>query len=200
MNAQGAATATVSGVVLDQRNALPISGATIVVSQNGKPVASTTTNGFGHYTISGITPGVYSVFVSAPGYDASSNTDIAFLGGETLTLDASLLLSPTSAQTGLTVIGHTSTSTNALAAATTISQSISVEDLTRTGQIRIGDQLATLPGVNFSTEFVGRRRRRASTCAASGRTKRLDLLDGHPSGRSASAAAASTSRSDRRSA
>jgi outer membrane receptor protein involved in Fe transport len=180
-SAQAVPATSVTGTVLDERNALPVAGATVVLAQNGQTVATTTTDGFGHYTIASISPGVYSVVIRAAGYSPSQSADVAVVAGSKTTIDATLQLSATSAQTGLTTIGHTSTTANALTAATTISQSISTENLTRTGQIRIGDQLGTLPGVNFSTSSsVGDDA--SVSLRGFGPDETASLLDGHPVG------------------
>jgi len=175
------ATATVSGTVVDQRTALPVTGATITLSQSGTVVATTASDGNGHYTIATVRPGVYAITIAANGYEASQTSDLAVASGTMSTVNAGLLLSAVSTRNNLTVIGRTSVSSNPLAAATTISQQISPENLTRTGQIRIGDQLATLPGVNFSTSSsVGDDS--SINLRGLGSDESASLLDGHPVG------------------
>jgi outer membrane receptor protein involved in Fe transport len=174
-------TATVTGLVVDQRNALPVPGATVTLDKNGAVVASATTDRNGNYVISGIAPGLYNLVVRANGYDISESEDIALVGGATITLNAGLLLSPTSARNGLQVIGRATTNANPLAAATTISQQISPQLLTDTGQIRIGDQLGTLPALNFSTSSsVGDDA--SINLRGLGSDESAALLDGHPVG------------------
>ena len=175
------ANAAIVGTVVDQRTALPVTGATITVSRDGTIVATTTSDGSGHYAITAIAPGVYTITIAANGYDASQTTDLAIAAGSSTTANAALLLSAVSTRNNLTVIGRTSVSSNPLAAATTISQQISPENLTRTGQIRIGDQLATLPGVNFSTSSsVGDDS--SINLRGFGSDESASLLDGHPVG------------------
>ena len=175
------ATATVSGTVVDQRTALPVTGATITLSQSGTVVATTASDGNGHYAIATVRPGVYAITIAANGYEASQTSDLAVASGTISTVNAGLLLSEVSTRNNLTVIGRTSVSSNPLAAATTISQQISAENLTRTGQIRIGDQLATLPGVNFSTSSsVGDDS--SINLRGLGSDESASLLDGHPVG------------------
>jgi hypothetical protein len=175
------ANAAIAGTVVDQRTALPVTGATITVSRDGTIVATTTSDGRGHYAIATVQPGVYTMTIAANGYDASQTTDLAIAAGSSTTANAALLLSAVSTRNNLTVIGRTSVSSNPLAAATTISQQISPENLTRTGQIRIGDQLATLPGVNFSTSSsVGDDS--SINLRGFGSDESASLLDGHPVG------------------
>jgi hypothetical protein len=144
------ANATVTGLVVDQRSALPVSGATIILTQNGTTVASGTADPNGRYTIAGVAPGLYVLTVRASGYETSETDDLAVSAGAMTTVNASLVHSIGS-QNGLSVIGRASTAANPLLAATTISQVINPQVLTDTGQIRVVDQLATLPAVNLST-------------------------------------------------
>ena len=176
-----AANATLSGVVVDQRSALPVVGATATLSRNGTAVGAAATDAEGHYVIRDVPPGVYAITIGANGYETSQTNDLALVAGSTTTVNAALLLSTVSTRNNLTVIGRTSVSSNPLAAATTISQQISPENLTRTGQIRLGDQLATLPGVNFSTSSsVGDDA--SINIRGFGSSESASLLDGHPVG------------------
>jgi outer membrane receptor protein involved in Fe transport len=170
--------AIITGLVVDQKTALPVTGATVTVRQDTKVVASGATDASGRYTVSGIDPGVYSITIGATGYDSSASNDTVVASGTT-TLNTALSRSSTGS--GGAVIGRVSNSTNSLGAATTISQQISMSDLTRTGQIRISDQLGTLPAVNRSTSSsVGDDTSLDLRGFGTGET--ASLLDGHPVG------------------
>src|ERR1700761_5798211 len=65
------ANATVTGLVVDQRSALPIGGATVVLTQNQVTVGSAMADVNGRYTIGGVAPGLYVLTVRAAGYEAS---------------------------------------------------------------------------------------------------------------------------------
>ena len=174
-------TAAIVGRVVDHRSALPVAGATVTATRGGTAAGSASTDGSGRYTIAGLVPGIYTVTVRAGGYDSSQTGDIALPSGATTTLDASLSLAVTSNRTTLDEIGRTSTTHNPLVAATTISQSLSLPDLTNTGQIRVGDQLATLPAVNFqSSSSVGDDA--SIDLRGLGTDESAALLDGHPVG------------------
>jgi len=175
-----ASGATIVGLVIDLKSALPLTGASVVVRQDATRVASTTTDDSGHYTINSIAPGIYTVTIGASGYDAQENSSVVVAAGGTTAISAALTHSATS--TGATaVIGRVTNNANALSAATTISQQISVADLTRTGQIRIADQLGTLPGVNLSTSSsVGDDV--SLNLRGFGSDETASLLDGHPVG------------------
>jgi outer membrane receptor protein involved in Fe transport len=173
-------TATITGLVIDQKNALPVSGATVTLAKNGTTVQTATTNGSGRYTINGVVPGVYDVTINARGYSGSQSDEIAVVTGQSLALNAALYAADIN-RSGLATIGHVSSGSSQLSAATTISQSINTEDLTRTGQLRVADQLSTLPAVNFSTSSsVGDDA--SINLRGFGSSETAMLLDGHPVG------------------
>ena len=142
-------SATISGLVVDVSNALPIVGATVRLRQGEKDSLRTTTDANGRYRFTTV-PGIYRITIRARGYAESETDDVVVLAGST-TLSGTLRQATTSAQSNLATIGRTTTSARSLSAATTISRQISVAAVTATGQIRLGDQIGTLPGVNFST-------------------------------------------------
>ena len=169
---------SVTGLVIDQRNALPVTGADVAVMQDATRVASTTTDASGHYRIDGIRPGLYTVTITARNYQTSQNSNVAVVRAGSTTVSSSLSQSLTGSD--VAVIGR-SQSTSSLSAATTISQQISSENLTRTGQIRVADQLATLPATNVSTSSsVGDDV--SLNLRGFGSDETASLLDGHPVG------------------
>jgi outer membrane cobalamin receptor len=179
--AQGAPQ-SLTGLVIDQRSALPIAGANVVVSRENATVASSETDSNGRYHVDGVAPGIYAITVSARGYEPSTNTGIAIIAGMLTSLDAALSLATTSGRTGTTVIGRVSTSgSNILSAATTISRNINVENVTQTGQIRISDQLAALPATNFSTSSSAGDDA-SLNLRGFGSDETASLFDGHPVG------------------
>lgn len=171
-------TAMITGLVIDQKSALPITGATVTVRRDGTQIAASTTDASGHYAISGIAPGIYTITIGAGGYNASESNSTVVASGMT-TVSTTLTRSATSA--GGTVIGRVSNSASTLSAATTNTQEISMSDLARTGQIRVSDQLGTLPGVNRSTSSsVGDDT--VLNLRGFGSSETASLLDGHPVG------------------
>ena len=176
------AKATVQGRVVDERNALPIAGAAVTLARGGANVATTTTDSGGRFSIANVDPGTYDLAIRASGYSGSSSSNIVVTGGGTVNLNAALAASQASGAANFRTIGRVSTSANAaLAAATTITQSISVENLARTGQLRVADQLGTLPALNVTTssspgDDV------SVNIRGFGSTETATLLDGHPVG------------------
>ena len=171
--------ATVSGLVVDQGNALPIAGAVVVLHQEDAAPQSTATDRSGRFSLT-VAPGIYDVTISATGYVGSETDDVAVLSGTT-TLNSALHLSATSSRGGPATIAHTTTSANSLGAATTISREVPIEDVSLTGQIRFSQQLGNLPATNFSTSSsVGDDASLNLRGFSSDET--AALLDGHPVG------------------
>jgi outer membrane receptor protein involved in Fe transport len=141
--------AALRGRIVSERGALPVAGASVVVSRGGKPVASGASGSDGIFRINGIPAGIYEVTIRAGSYDSSVSNQLVLVSGVETVVNSALTLSVTDSSS-LRTIGRVA-SRSSLAAATTISQSLSVDNLTRTGQIRVADQLGTLPAVNFSS-------------------------------------------------
>jgi hypothetical protein len=139
---------TLVGSVVDQRSALPINGASVEVRRASTVVAATSTDAFGNFGVS-VPPGTYDVTVRAKGYAPSSILNVAVIAGSTLAVDAALVAAVSASN--VHTIGTVTVSANALASATTITQVVSVQNVSQTGQIRFADQLATLPAMNFAT-------------------------------------------------
>jgi hypothetical protein len=176
-----AATATLIGLVVDRRSALPVSDAKITLLQGDTTLASAATASDGRFRISDISPGVYDLTIRAHGYDVSVITALAVVGARETTVNVALIRSDTSVPSTLTTIGRVTTSTNQLLAATTLTQTISMQDVTDTGQIRFTDQLGTLPAVNLSTSSsVGDDV--SLNLRGLGTAETATLLDGHPVG------------------
>ena len=170
----------ISGLVVDQHSALPVSGATVSVSQAGTVVSTATTDSAGRYSVS-LAPGLFTVSIRANGFIGSDTADVTVSSGVTSTVNASLAASTTSQAASVSTIGRTQSTRNPLQSATTITQSVTPEELTQTGQLRVGQQLGTLPGVNFATSSaVGDDS--SINLRGFGSTETSTLLDGHPVG------------------
>ena len=95
-----AANGNITGTVRNSYNSQPIAGATVAIV--GGP--STTTNGSGVYTFTGLAPASYTLNVSAAGFGSTSGT-AGVTAGVTTTKDFSLTwtdTTPPSTPTGLT--------------------------------------------------------------------------------------------------
>jgi len=81
-------TGSVDGQVTDSSGAL-VPGAKIVVSSGGWSETAETDAG-GRYTITGLTPGTYEMFVRAVGFAPFHKADLAVPAGGTTEMDAAL--------------------------------------------------------------------------------------------------------------
>jgi len=81
---------TIAGTITNASNGLPIEGASVTTDNY-----TNTTNADGHYTITDVLAGTYTVTASATGYESSPQTDITVTAGETTTLNFTLTPLPT---------------------------------------------------------------------------------------------------------
>jgi outer membrane receptor protein involved in Fe transport len=147
-------TGTVAGVVLDQRTALPVTGATVTLNRGAFLVGTTTTDANGSYRFSSEPPGIYSVGIQARGYTGARIDDVAVTAGAGTTIRTPLLAANTST-TGQTleVIGSTRTtglSGNTLAASSTIQTNLDPTQMQQLGFFNAAEALGQVPGVNLS--------------------------------------------------
>jgi hypothetical protein len=140
---------SVVGTVIDQRNALPVPDAVVGLLQGGKVVVTAKTDAFGRFSIPAVGAGIYDVSISARGYAPSSTLNLIVTGGATVTVNAALIQAANTSN--VHTLGTVTVTGNALASATAITQSVSVQNVEQTGQIRFANQLATLPAINLGT-------------------------------------------------
>jgi hypothetical protein len=76
----------ITGTVVANLTGLPISGASVSLSPGG---LTTTTDGNGVFTFSNVTPGTYTLSVSATLYTTSAQT-VTVAAGQTVTLSIRL--------------------------------------------------------------------------------------------------------------
>jgi YD repeat-containing protein len=68
---------TITGAVNMSGGSTPISGASVVASQEGVDTASTVTDGAGAYSLPGLSPGTYTVTTASSGYVSQSQTGVS---------------------------------------------------------------------------------------------------------------------------
>ncbi len=76
--ATAAAAGSLSGTATDA-SGTPLAG--VVITANGPARATATTAADGTYALTGLTPGIYTVTATKPGYNGTSQTDIAVVNG-----------------------------------------------------------------------------------------------------------------------
>jgi outer membrane receptor for ferrienterochelin and colicin len=180
--AQTQATSTISGTVVTQDNGLSLGGATVVLYRGTSVVATTKTNANGQYSFTE-PAGVYSVVVSANGYQTTRVDDVATLSGSSSAVRTSLLRESTSSSQ-LREIGSARASLlgNTLASSTTIQHNLDPQEIQNQGFLKAADALGQVPGVNISggphtvgdDTFIDIR--------GMGTGEVRPLLDGHPIG------------------
>ncbi len=141
--------ATVFGTVIDQQNALPIKGAKVELLQGGSVVASATTDSYGNFSVGNLAGGTYVVRIRAKGYANSQTLNVSISAGETQEIDAALIASANSS--GVHTLGRVTVTGQALSSATAIRQTVNVQNIAQTGQVRFTNQLQTLPALNVTT-------------------------------------------------
>ena len=176
----------ISGIVVDQANGLPISGA--LVETVGPAEKSGTTDAAGRFTLSTLKSGVYQLRITRAGYQTTLSESLTLSGGTTSGLTLALARQQTGATT-IREIGSTNVhASQSLQRSSVIYHSASAESIERSGFYRTGDYLRTLPQVNMATSTGG-----GSDTPSPGDDQYLDirgigniettaLLDGHPIG------------------
>jgi Carboxypeptidase regulatory-like domain/TonB-dependent Receptor Plug Domain/Outer membrane protein beta-barrel family len=177
--AQGTASTTLTGRVLETSAGLAVRGATVELRHNQTLVATVKTAVDGSFSFDNVAPGDYSLLISGNGYQTSLIPVLHVEPGQTQ-IELQTALTP--ALAGLKQIAVVSTSaSSALATTTTINENLAPSVLQDQNYIRAGDALGTLPFVTSETsntvgddENIQLRGFDASEDVA--------LIDGHPVG------------------
>jgi outer membrane receptor protein involved in Fe transport len=134
--AQPARGGAVSGTVSSDDGA-PLAGAAVVLRGAGQERAART-DAAGRFTATGLAAGVYSIRVSAPGFNALSDRTVGVAASETTTVTLALARSSTS----LITIGHTQTgASNTLSTSSAPTATIDAQDYAAQGYTRVSDVL-----------------------------------------------------------
>ncbi len=181
-NAPASSPATISGIVADQINGLAIPNADLELYQADASVAKTKSDQAGRYSFPRVKPGIYTIVVRAPGYSSGRSNEFAVLPS-TDTSQSMVLSRASVGETNLKVIGTvTTSSSNPLAATTSITRTIDTTALRNENYLRAGDALRTLPGVNFAGLSSSVGDDLYVDIRGLGETETQALLDGHPVG------------------
>jgi outer membrane receptor protein involved in Fe transport len=132
-----AASGTISGIVTDG-SGRALGGVRVGVS--GPVAVSVTTKPDGTYRVP-VPPGLYSVIISAPGFQSTRQDSLAVVSGQTFSLKTALV--PAS----LTTIGRVSVSSTAVSSSPVLQQNISAATLQSQGQDQVVNVLDQIPGV-----------------------------------------------------
>jgi len=177
------ATGRVTGLLVDQQNALPISGAIVSLLRAGAPIATSKSNALGAFTLSAVDGGLYVLLVDASGYEVSRSREFAVTQGQETKITLVVNRAVVEQQTNLKTIGNVSvSSTGALASTTTISRTIDPVVLQKENFIRLADGLVRLPGVNGAGLSSSVGDDTYLNIRGLGSSETQALLDGHPVG------------------
>jgi outer membrane receptor protein involved in Fe transport len=136
------ASATVQGTVQDDTGA-PIADVNIVL--RGAQTYTGTTDSTGAFSVTGITPGVYLLSATKPGYQTATAADFAVIGGETETVQIVIHASTfTSLRTIASVTANGQANFNTSPASI---QVVSAQAFVNQAQPQVGRVLNQIPGV-----------------------------------------------------
>ena len=79
LRAQG--SASIGGKVLDPDSKVVVNAAIIVRNESTSEIRTTVTDGVGHFALTGLLPGVYTVEVAVPGFEIVRRTSVQAAAG-----------------------------------------------------------------------------------------------------------------------
>lgn len=141
-------TGTVSGTVVDRDGSIPISGATVELTQGTTVIATTKADRFGVFAFKPVPVGTYALVVRAQGYGDVRSDAILISPG---TMNLSLVMQRSRTAGGVRTLGRVTVSTHAagLQTTTTIQAVANPQVMQATNQIRTAESLGRLPEVNL---------------------------------------------------
>ncbi|MDP9018056.1 MAG: TonB-dependent receptor [Candidatus Eremiobacteraeota bacterium] len=143
------ALSTIRGSLIDQASGLPIAGAQVDLIFAEKPAGKTTSDQSGGFSFSGLMPGIYHLEIRAQGFESGRSDDVFAVGGGSTTIRTALNRAKFSqSSSALHEIGSVNSTHETLQTSSTISQTISAQQLEREATLRVGDALQNLPGVS----------------------------------------------------
>jgi outer membrane receptor for ferrienterochelin and colicin len=177
---------TISGTIVSQLNGLAVSGATVSITRSGAVVATTSADGDGAYTFTNQLPGIYSLVISATGFQTTRVDSVLVTNAATTVVRTPLLQANTSnANETREVIGSTSATGvrgNTLASSSTIQTNLDPDQLLRQGFIKAADAIGQVPGVNLSGNPHTIGDDTSIDIRGMGAGEVRPLIDGHPIG------------------
>ncbi len=178
--ASAASGTTITGRVLEVEGGLPVPNATVRLLHGADSIVSTKTAADGSFSFAGEPPGVYSIQISANGYQTTTTDDLYVLANEAQ-VNVQTAIERATVNTLRTIATVHVNGNAALQTSATINEHIDPVVLQNQDFIRAGDALATLPFVNSATssslgDDLGLGIRGYDS------TETSTLLDGHPIG------------------
>jgi outer membrane receptor protein involved in Fe transport len=173
----------ITGVVVDQGNSLPISGASIGVYQGDRLITTVKADKNGAFKIDNIPPGFYSIFVQAGGFANSRSREFTVAQGQEVAVNLAVNRAESDQSSNIKTIASVSASAaSAIASTTTISRTLDVSVVQKENNIRLADALVKLPGVNGGGLSSSVGDDTSINIRGLGASETVALLDGHPVG------------------
>lgn len=135
----GQTTGTITGKVVDSAGK-PLSGARIAIT--GPKSTQTTSKADGTYSVT-VPPGIYSVTISAPGFQSTQQGTVVVFSGESVALATTLAPASLTTIAHVVVSGGSTSVSNSAASLTQLSQAA----IRSQGQDQVVNLLDQLPGV-----------------------------------------------------
>lgn len=182
--AADATVTQVSGDLVTAENGLPVSGATISLVQGSTVVATATSDTNGHYTFGNVTPGIYTLRISAQGLQTTEISNVLAGTGGSIAIRTTLPRQRTEAG-GIQEIGRVTAKSQSLTdliGTSTIKYNVDPIQLQQQGFLKAGDALGALPGVNLNGTPHGVGDDTFLDIRGMGVTETRALMDGHPIG------------------
>ncbi|MBV8807128.1 MAG: TonB-dependent receptor, partial [Acidobacteriaceae bacterium] len=173
---------SITGIVADQLNGLPLPAATVELYSGADALAKTKSAADGRFSFADVKPGIYTIVVRASGYAPGRSGQFS-VAAQTETSQPIVLTRSSVSDQNLRSIGTVSaTTTSALASTTSITRTVDITALRNENYLRFGDALRTLPGVNFAGLSSSPGDDLSVDIRGLGESETQALLDGHPVG------------------
>ncbi len=175
---------TVSGVVVDQADGLPIPAANLGLDRGDAVVATGKSDQKGAFEFDSVEPGAYTLSISATGYQSSNSRQFVVAAGQTTTVSLAVTRASQSVQrTNLKTIGSvTASATSPIASTTTITRTLDPAVLQNENYLNFVGGLTRLPGVNSTGLSSSVSDDSYLDIRGLGESETQALLDGHPVG------------------
>jgi hypothetical protein len=174
----------IEGTVVAQSTGLPIANATVNLIHNEAPGGSARTDSDGRYHFDHQPAGSYSVSISAAGYQPTRTDAFFVVSGQSLVNVATAVPKASTASASLHEIGRVTAASSraSLQTTTVIHSDLDTQLLQAENNIRVGDALNTLPGVNLDSQSSAIGDDIYADIRGIGANETQVLLDGHPIG------------------
>ncbi|MGP6156615.1 MAG: TonB-dependent receptor domain-containing protein [Vulcanimicrobiaceae bacterium] len=175
---------SVAGFVVDQLNGLPIPRANVDLYLGDTFVETGNADTRGAFRFDSLRPGLYTVSITAQGYQNSTSREFAVTAGQETSLNLAVSRANQSQESSeLKTIGSVAVnSTNSLASTTAITNSLDPAVLQKENNIGFASSLVRLPGVNSTGLSSSVSDDQYIDIRGLGESETQALLDGHPVG------------------